>query len=93
MVDGELGFRGTTSIMASGAKTEVTADRFFAKDSHGLACRWWGSYHSGDGPVDSGRARMRFSDGTEADVEIEATSRSEGRFVVIGTLRSLEQNR
>jgi hypothetical protein len=36
---------------------------------------------------------MRFSDGTEADVEIEATSRSEGRFVVIGTLRSLEQNR
>jgi hypothetical protein len=23
MVDGELGFRGTTSIMASGAKTEV----------------------------------------------------------------------
>jgi hypothetical protein len=91
----EAGFLGDATFYQAGAKVEVYARRYWAEDSAGRPCRWWGYYvvakagtaaASGGTTVANGAAYARFSDGSEADIAIKALSNQAGRFDVLGTL-------
>ena len=93
-VEGELGYLGGATIYSDGRKIDADVRMFFATDSSGVACRWWGSYEiRGRDPgasVSTGDALMRFG-GTEYGVRIDAASSTAGRFEVTGTPRDLTQ--
>jgi hypothetical protein len=82
-VEGELGFIGGTTFYQGETKVDALVHSYFATDEQGVANRWWGRYTDApDGSLTSGDAYARFSDGSEADVSIEAVDATSGRFIV-----------
>jgi hypothetical protein len=85
-VEGELGFQGGATFYQDG-KVTVEVRRYFTTDTQGTPRRWWGKYEvAGHGTLASGDAYGRFSDGSEGEIEIEATDSRIGRFVVKSSL-------
>lgn len=81
-MEGELGFIGGTTFYQGKTKVDAIVHRYFANDERGLVNRWWGTYGHADESLASGDAYARFSDGSEADVNIEAADATSGRFTV-----------
>lgn len=86
-MDGELGHLGGATLYQGGAKVDVVVHTYFATDEAGVANRWWGTYV--DAPRESladGDAYARFSDGSEAEVNLEVADATSGRFTVTSPL-------
>lgn len=75
----ELGFLGGATFYRNDSKVDVDVRRYFSTDAAGAPNRWWGEYEIvGDETLTSGAAHGRFSDGSEADISLEATSERTG---------------
>jgi hypothetical protein len=74
---------GGATFYQGDTKVHATVQRYFANDERGLVTRWWGTYIDvAEESLASGDAYARFSDGSEADVRIEAADATSGRFIV-----------
>jgi hypothetical protein len=86
-VEGELGFLGGATFYQGETKVHLMVRRYFANDERGLVNRWWGTYV--DAPEESlasGDAYARFSDGSEAEINIETDDATSGRFIASSPL-------
>jgi hypothetical protein len=82
-----LGFRGPATLCVDERKLPVDA-RMYYTGSVQTGLEMWGYYLSDQRlNVETRRGYMRFADGSEAEVEIEARSPTCGRFNVVGGLR------
>ena len=83
-----LAFLGGATVYQGGRKVEVSATMFAEGDSP--ASSFFGHYEASDEaePLASGEARIRFSDGSEADAELAAVDPDRGGFRISGYLES-----
>jgi hypothetical protein len=86
-VNGELGHFGGATFYQGDTKVDVMVRTYFATDEDGVANRWWGTYvDAPEGSLANGEAYARFSDGSEAKVNLEAADATSGRFTVSSPL-------
>jgi hypothetical protein len=87
MTDVHLAFLGGATIYQDGRKFEATATLFTEDDGS-----FFGHYQDAvpDG-VASGRARIRFSDGSEAEAALAPVDPDRGGFRLTSELRELRQ--
>jgi hypothetical protein len=87
MTEVHLAFLGVATIYQDGRKFDATATLFAEDDGS-----FFGHYQDAapDG-VSSGRALIRFSDGSEAEAALAAVDPDRGGFRLIGELRELRR--
>jgi hypothetical protein len=90
-VEGRLGFRGGATIYRDRQTVDVQADLLCADNPDGSK-RWWGTYsldsEEDQAALQPGTVYMRFSDGSDAQVNLMPGDGRRGSFEVIklGTL-------
>jgi hypothetical protein len=84
-------FMGGATIYQNGQKFDVDA-RLWALGAETPARSFLGEYRSATpAGLESGTARIRFSDGSEAEAALVATEADRGRFRISGYLESTEE--
>jgi hypothetical protein len=88
MTDVHRSYLGTATIFQSGKKSEVTAALFTTDDGF-----WFGHYWNADPDrVNSGRARIRFHDASEAEAALAAVDPDNGGFRLTSQLVELRRS-